>query len=527
MGAFLRGRWIGDACLLLAVLLLTDYLLDRAFYSPRIPLAERLISPVPRAGQAPTTLTSAVRNPRGVETHPSVPPSRTRLESHAAAAAELAELSLFADGVGMNSTPAVSFSSFEFSDNTGWKGFPAREVRRLTMGLYSDGASDVTGFLDRTQDGVRIVVTGCATCHFGRVLGRNVPGLGNKNIDPAGLGQWIERLDWLAWLPLPIDRSAAARRLQEQGLRMARGLHTPGISNETQGLVPVAQTARWLYESAGEPLPAGMTPAAAKVPHLWGYAEKLQVGLFCDGMGDGEHAAWAAVVELAAGNTVANIRAHQERILAAERSFGDLLPPTYPLVIDWDRAAAGRAIFAEHCQSCHGEYRRDAAGLAIFQSPQRCSAEEISTDPDRADLVTPEFASAVRRGPVSDIIRLHPQYQKGYLAPRLEGVWARFPYLHNGSVPNIADLLTDPAERSEAFDLAHAGEQHRFDEQALGLTTAAKSSPEYRRLLAGANHGVRSIYLTTRLGHSNAGHAFGIELPANDKRSLIEYLKTL
>ena len=509
MRAFLRGRWIRDACLWLSVLLVTDFLLDRVLYSPRIPLAERLIAPIPCADAQ------------------SVPPSPTRLERHKAAAAALAELSLFADGVGMNSTPAVSFSSFQFSDNTGWKGFPAREIRRLTMGLYSDGASDVTGFLDRRHEGVRIVVTGCATCHFGRVLGRNVPGLGNKNIDPAGLGQWIERLDWLSLLPLPIDRSAAATRLQKQSLRMAGRLHTPGISNETQGLVPVAQTARWFYESAGEPLPAGMTPAAAKVPHLWGYAEKLPVGLFCDGMGDGEHAAWAAVVELAAGNTVANIRANQERILSAERSFGDLLPPAYPLPIDWTRAAEGRAIFAEHCQSCHGEYQRDPAGLAIFQPPKRCSTEEISTDSDRADLVTPSFLSVVRRGPLNDLIRIHPKFQHGYLAPRLEGVWARFPYLHNGSVPNIAELLTDPAERSKAFDLAHAGEQHRFDEHSLGLTTATKSSPEYRQLLARGKRGARSVYLTTRLGHSNAGHAFGTELSTNDKRSLIEYLKSL
>jgi hypothetical protein len=103
-------------------------------------------------------------------------------------------------------------------------------------------------------------------------------------------------------------------------------------------------------------------------------------------------------------------------------------------------------------------------------------------------------------------IDAHPDY---YKARPLSGVWASAPYLHNGSVPSLAELLTPPGERVASFYVG----SRELDPVTVGLDTSA---------------GKRSSLFDTRLpGNSNAGHDFGTTLSAQDKRDLLEYLKSL
>ena len=100
-----------------------------------------------------------------------------------------------------------------------------------------------------------------------------------------------------------------------------------------------------------------------------------------------------------------------------------------------------------------------------------------------------------------------------YEARVLEGIWAAAPYLHNGSVPTLAELLKPAAERVAAFkigpsyDLVNVGiatEQTSFD-QVLTTTDCSDLSS----------------------GNSRCGHEFGTSLPQAEKQALLEYLKTL
>ena len=93
-----------------------------------------------------------------------------------------------------------------------------------------------------------------------------------------------------------------------------------------------------------------------------------------------------------------------------------------------------------------------------------------------------------------------------YWAATLGGVWARSPYLHNGSVRTMRELLTSPAQRAKNF---HRGSR-MFDEKEMGYTDDG-------------------AYLldTAGNGNSNSGHDYGTKLSENEKRDLIEYLKTL
>jgi len=93
-----------------------------------------------------------------------------------------------------------------------------------------------------------------------------------------------------------------------------------------------------------------------------------------------------------------------------------------------------------------------------------------------------------------------------YWATSLAGVWARSPYLHNGSVRTMRELIASPADRAKSF---HRGSRI-YDENQLGYINAGS-------------------YLldTTTPGNSNAGHDYGADLSSTQKNELIEYLKTL
>lgn len=98
---------------------------------------------------------------------------------------------------------------------------------------------------------------------------------------------------------------------------------------------------------------------------------------------------------------------------------------------------------------------------------------------------------------------------KGYAARPLAGVWASAPYLHNGSVPSLYQLLLPPAERDKVFYTGNP----EFDPVNVGYV-----SKEFRG-------GFK--FDTSITGNSNSGHQFGTSLKHEDRMDLIEYLKSL
>ena len=102
-------------------------------------------------------------------------------------------------------------------------------------------------------------------------------------------------------------------------------------------------------------------------------------------------------------------------------------------------------------------------------------------------------------------------------APR-DGVWATPPFLHNGSVPNLYEMLLPARERTKKF---YVGRE--FDPVKVGLDTSGKSG---------------TFLLDTELrGNSNAGHSFengprgngiiGPLLSDEQRWALVEYLKSI
>lgn len=101
-----------------------------------------------------------------------------------------------------------------------------------------------------------------------------------------------------------------------------------------------------------------------------------------------------------------------------------------------------------------------------------------------------------------------------YEARVLHGIWAAAPYLHNGSVPTLADLLKPAVDRPKSFMVGPA-----YDPVNVGLATD-QTAFNYTLKTTGCDQRTS--------GDSNCGHEFGTTtLTPEQKKALLEYLKTL
>jgi hypothetical protein len=138
---------------------------------------------------------------------------------------------------------------------------------------------------------------------------------------------------------------------------------------------------------------------------------------------------------------------------------------------------------------------------------------ELGTDPERVNSFSPALAAKMNTlGAGRPWKFSHFRKTDGYAAMPLDGVWLRAPYLHNGSVPTIRDLLEKPENRPSVFWRGY----DVYDYKSLGFISSGTEAD---------TAGFR--YDTSVRGNSNAGHVYGTELKAKDKEALLEYLKTL
>ena len=190
-------------------------------------------------------------------------------------------------------------------------------------------------------------------------------------------------------------------------------------------------------------------------------------------------------------------------------------------------AVHGRQLFAQYCSSCHG--MKNAAGTYDY-STQRYSRlgqieplDRIGTDRGRWASYTENFSAAQNMLYAGYPWRFsHFRKTGGYANQPLDGIWARSPYLHNGSVPTLRDLL-NPAE-------CHNGSSCRPPIWYRGSDILDTVDVGY--CSDGYGYDLRDLfkYDTSVPGNSNSGHegkAYGTELPDADKDDIVEYMKTL
>jgi hypothetical protein len=260
---------------------------------------------------------------------------------------------------------------------------------------------------------------------------------------------------------------------------------------------------------------------------------------------------------------LSTVQSHE--LVAMEESLRGLKSPQWPEnilpPIDRKLAARGEQLYQAHCVSCHATINRDdpkrsvvamitgldvvgtddttARNIAEARVPSGVLEGAIAPNGTKygaqiaalslvADLATRTVAAnpaaalkavanaklngqektpkqgnhtaSTAENPAADLL--------AYKARPLNGTWASSPYLHNGSVPTLYDLLLPPAERPKQFAVG----RWEYDPKKVGYVSEGQ---------------IPFVFDTRLTGNSNRGHEFGVTLPDADRWALVEYLKTL
>jgi len=258
-----------------------------------------------------------------------------------------------------------------------------------------------------------------------------------------------------------------------------------------------------------------------------------------------------------------------ENLAKIEDLLQRLAPPKWPEdvfgKIDRQKAAAGEKLFASHCASCHNMWpyawtapnKYGKRYVQVGLVPQAY----VGTDPEQFQDLRPyvltrqmapylpgrfegqpvvptgllyealqkrilETALSKVKLPPEEELKLHgyrefplPTPPRGtYKAAPRDGVWATPPFMHNGSVPNLYEMLIPAKQRTKKFYIGR-----EFDPVKVGLDTTGASG--------------KFLYDTAQRGNSNAGHSFengprgngiiGPLLTDAQRWALVEYLKSI
>lgn len=327
-----------------------------------------------------------------------------------------------------------------------------------------------------------------------------------------------------------IESASDAMALLEEKityLKRLRGLRTPTFSGF--GRVDAFVSARNLLfgdEYAVEvDSPVSLPPIYGLTKLSWYHYDNNTTSIVQRNIG--EDLGMGAVADTKTGESTVKLR----NLLRLEEIAAKLPVPRWPEELlgklDAARVAKGKPIYEKECASCH-----EPAADGTF--PDRTvDLATIGTDPNRAksfaanmgdrpfvdalagalDLVqkaamksenvTPEEVAKLERGPVKW------RAPNAYASRPIAGVWATAPYLHNGSVPTLHDLLLPPDKRPKTFQTG----SREYDPKKVGY-------------VYDGSHGGEFHFDTEKNGNHNTGHTYGTALSEEDRLDLLEYLKS-
>jgi cytochrome c5 len=366
-------------------------------------------------------------------------------------------------------------------------------------------------------NGVKIVSNNCLSCHSDKLNGKLIIGLGNTTADNTNdITQQINGVE--AFIGIKHGKTSPEMTAFQPFARGFRAV-APHIRTEVQGINPAdkifaalsayrkSTDLQWLeqpqFEIAHRVVPTD-------VPAWWLLKKKNVLYYNALGKGDMARAIMASAMLTMKDSTEARkIDTKFVDVLAYLKSIPS---PKYPNAIDATLAVKGETVFLKNCASCHGkqgangEYANLLVNLETVGT-DRALADEYFTYPKYHTWYNQSwFAKGTNKA------ELLPN--KGYIAPPLDGIWATAPYLHNGSVPTLDDLLNSkqrPTMWSRTFD-----NTADYDAVKIGWKYTVETTKNNIK-----------TYNTATYGYGNGGHTFGDALTADERKALIEYLKTL
>ncbi|MDB5392397.1 MAG: hypothetical protein JWM11_8043 [Planctomycetaceae bacterium] len=380
------------------------------------------------------------------------------------------------------------------------------ERRRMTFSRYGliespdhPGTGTAWGHLPNGQGGW---VMNCLSCHGGKVAGKAIAGLPNSHFGLETLTEDVRATK--------IRQGKKLGHMDLAQLGMPLG-STHGTTNSVMfgvALEALRDADMKVYRNR---LPPPMQHHDLDAPPFWNVKRKSR--LYYDGLVKKGHRPIIQFVLLPKND---------EKVLASwENDFRDILAwiesleaPKYPWEIDAALADSGQKVFNRQCALCHGTY-----GANEHYPEKIIALDRLGTDPVRLTSLTAEYRKEFQHSWLANYDTTDPVWlPKGYVAPPLNGIWASGPYLHNGSVPTLWHVL-HPDQRPKVWKRTEDG----YDREKLGLEIITHDS-----LPDGVTGADRRYYFdTSRPGKSAAGHRFPDELTEEEKRAILEYLKTL
>lgn len=383
--------------------------------------------------------------------------------------------------------------------------------RRMTFERYglierpAGAESDPWLPLGYTPVGDSRLAPNCLVCHGGKVAGQVVPGLPNSHQDFSGL----------------VGDVAALRALRQgKDPEQARATSTFGIPlNFVKGSTNATMYSILLGSMRDEHLNQKFPPELSQplvhnsidAPPWWHFRRKSRI--YWDGMAP-KSVRTLMQFTMAPGLSGEKIRSWEDEFAVIKDFIEEVEVPRYPFEVDEELALAGQASFERVCSECHGTYGEEPS------YPERTvPLSVLGTDPVRLDAIRPESKAKYNRSWFSDYGE-HPVLVdvEGYVAPPLDGIWATAPYLHNGSVPTLWHML-HPDERPEVWKRSEDG----YDTERVGLEVETPPAvPD------GLDPRQRRQYFDASIpSHSVDGHRFPEKLSLEERRAVLEYLKTL
>jgi len=388
--------------------------------------------------------------------------------------------------------------------------------------IWEQGKEMPVGFTKKRVSGVDRVAINCAFCHTAIVRTARdaapmiVPGGPSNQLDPQAYVRFlqaaatdprfnagevmtaIDQLTDLSWLD----------RLQY------RFLYIPGVrkalEKQKRDLAWMDAQPRWgrgridpfnrvKFSYLRQPVDA--TIGNSDMVPIWNMRPRMGMRLHWDGLAGPLR---EVVLSSALGDGATPKSIDLKSLERMENWLLDVKPPKYPYPVDGALAAVGEQVFTAECARCHA-FGGARTGTVI-------PIAEIGTDRHRLDMWTKGAADAYNA-----YGEKYPwdfdAFAKtdGYVAMPLDGVWLRAPYLHNGSVPSLYDLLASPDKRPTLFFRGY----EVYDPDRVGFVS---SGPDAER--------VGFKFEASVAGNASAGHTYGVDLPDDRKRALVEFLKT-
>ena len=364
-------------------------------------------------------------------------------------------------------------------------------------------------------NGETIVVPNCLQCHAQVFNDSLIVGLGNSLADFSSITGFNDKASGMidTYMKFNKKKAEAAKEFLQVG-RVISGK----IKTEVRGVNPADRLAAVLVayrdkhtlkwnDTASIQLPELVIPS--DVPAWW--LLKKKNAMFYNGFGRGDFGRFLMGSILLTVNDTVHANKVDARMADVLAYINSIKPPPYPKNIDSALASEGKLVFETNCAKCHGFYG-EFSSYPNYIIPQ----EVIGTDSmlnrsnyQYADMITWFNTSWFSKG--DHPAKLVPF--NGYVSPPLDGVWITAPYLHNGSVPDIETLL-DSKKRPVYWSRNFVSPE--YDYEKLGW----KYTREERE-------GGSKVYNTTLPGYGKEGHTFGDRLNDHERKSVIEYLKTL